>query len=112
MAGLLVAIPVGVLWSFAPAWGFYLALLLGFGSVEAMARMMPGWRGPVLQALAVAVVATGIVISRVVLASRVGIDLGDVNQFTPRLQRALYLQLVPDVLFMALPVAIAWVRFR
>jgi len=112
VAGLLVAIPVGVLWGFAPAWGFYLALLLGFGSVEAMAKAMPGWRGPVLQALAVAVVLLGIVISRWVLASRLGVDVGDVNQFTPLLQRALYLQIVPDVLFMALPVAIAWVRFR
>ncbi len=110
--GLLVAIPVGVLWGIAPAWGFYLALILGFGSVETIAKAVPGWRGPMLQAVAIGVVVLGIAVSRWVLARQLGIDLGQVNQFTPRLQRGLYLQLVPDLLFMALPVAIAWVRFR
>ncbi len=110
--GLLVAIPVGLLWGIAPDWGFYLALILGFGSVEAMAKVVPGWRGPTLQAVAIGIVIVGLVVSRSLLASRFGIDLGDVNQFTPRLQRALHLQLVPDLLFMALPLAIAWVRFR
>ncbi len=110
--GLLVAIPVGVLWGLAPVWGFYLALLLGFGSVEAMAKVVPGWRGPTLRAISVGVVIFGIVVSRLVIGRQLGIDLGEVNQFTPRLQRGLYLQLVPDLLFIALPVAIAWVRFR
>lgn len=110
--GLLVAVPVGVLWGLAPEWGFYLALLLGFGSVEAMAKVVPGWRGPTLQAFAVGAVILGIVVSRWVVARQLGVDLGEVNQFTPRLQRGLYLRLVPDLLFMALPIAIAWVRFR
>jgi hypothetical protein len=34
-AGLAVAVPVGLLWGFGPAWQFYLALALGFGVVEA-----------------------------------------------------------------------------
>lgn len=112
MVGLLVAVPVGILWGFAPAWGFYLALILGFGSVEAIARVTPGWRGPVLQFLAIAVAVVGIVLSRWVMGSRLGLDLAQIDQFGPRLQRVLYLRLIPDLLFMALPVAIAWVRFR
>lgn len=112
VAGALVAVPVGLLWGLAPAWGFYLALLLGFAGAEAIAKALPGRRGRALQFLAVAVILVGLFLSRWLLARQAGIDLGDVNRFSPRLERALLLRPVPDLLFMAIPLVIAWVRFR
>lgn len=111
-AGLGVATLAGLAWAFSPSWGFYWALILGFGSVEAMARVLRQRTGPDLQAIGIAVVVYGMVLSRVVLAQRLGIDLADINDFSPQMQRALYLRPIPDLLFCALPVAIAWIRYR
>jgi hypothetical protein len=111
-AGLAVATAVGLLWGFAPAWEFYWALLLGFGVVETMVRFLSARRGVDLQAIAIAIVVFGVILSRVVLAWRLGVDFGDVNDLNQRAQRALYLRPIPDLLFAALPVLIAWIRFR
>ena len=62
-AGLAVALGVGLLWGFAPDWGFYLALLLGFGVVEAMAWASNAKRGRDLQGLDLLVVVVGLVLS-------------------------------------------------
>ena len=62
--------------------------------------------------IAIAIVVFGVLLSRAVLAWRLGIDLHDINNFRPALQRALLLRPIPDLLFAALPIAIAWVRFR
>jgi hypothetical protein len=111
-SGLAVATAVGTAWGGFPDWGFYLALLLGFGVVETMARFLPSRRGPDLQAIAIATVLYGLLLSRVVLAQRLGIDLGEVNDFSPAAQRTLYLRPAPDLLFALLPIVIAWIRFR
>ena len=112
VAGFLVAIAVGLVWGYLPTWQFYLALALGFGVVETMARLLPARRGLDLQLIAIAIVVFGVLLSRAVLAWRLGIDLHDINNFRPALQRALLLRPIPDLLFAALPIAIAWVRFR
>lgn len=111
-AGLLVSVVAGIGWGLFPAWGFYWALILGFGSVEAMAKFVRGRTGPDLQAIAIGIVVLGMVISRVVLAQRLGLDLGQLNDFTPRLQRALYVRPIPDLLFCLLPIVIGFIRFR
>lgn len=111
-AGLALAIVIGVIWGFFPAWGFYLALALGFGVAEMMARLANNKRGADLQALAIAIVLVGLVASRYVIASRFGIDLGMVNQMDPRVLNALRLNVIPDLVFAALPIVIAWIRFR
>lgn len=111
-AGLLVAVLAGVGWGLSPTWGFYWALILGFGSVEAMAKLLRGRTGPDLQAIAAAVVLVGMVTSRVVLAQRLGLDLGQLGDLGPAVQRALYLRPVPDLVFCVLPVVIAFIRFR
>ncbi len=111
-AGIVVASAIGVVWGFFPEWEFYLALLLGFGVVETMARLLRKHHGSDLQAIAIVVVIFGMVLSRVILAQRLGIDLGDINDLRPAVQRALYLRPVPDLLFALLPIAIAWRRFR
>jgi hypothetical protein len=52
------------------------------------------------------------VLSRVVLAQRLGIGLAEIETLRPVVQRGLYLRLLPDLLFALLPLLIAWVRFR
>jgi uncharacterized membrane protein YdcZ (DUF606 family) len=127
-AGLLVAIGVAVLWRFFPAWEFYLCLLLGFGTVEAIARFSGNKRGADLQLLAMGIVTVGLVLSRVLLAQRFGVSLGDVNALeaqlvTPEIieefgfrgasvSDVLQLRLVPDLVYTILVYLIAWVRFR
>lgn len=112
IAGLAVATASGIGWGFFPDWQFYWALLLGFGVVEMMVRFLTKQRGFDLQAIALVIVAYGLVLSRVVLAQRLGIDLTDLSDIGPVGQRALYLRPVPDLLFAALPIIIAWIRFR
>ena len=111
-AGLAVATAAGIGWGFFPDWQFYWALLLGFGVVETMVRFLSKQRGSDLQAIALVIVAYGIVLSRVVLTQRLGVNLADINDFGPVAQRVLYLRPVPDLLFALLPIVIAWIRFR
>jgi hypothetical protein len=111
-AGLAVATAAGIAWGFFPDWQFYWALLLGFGTVETMVRLLTKRNGIDLQAIAIVIVVYGIVLSRVVLAQRVGVNLADIENVGPLVQRVLYLRPVPDLLFALLPVIIAWIRFR
>jgi len=111
-AGLVVATAVGIAWGFFPDWQFYWALLLGFGTVETMVRLLTKRQGLDLQVIAIAIVVFGLLLSRVVLAQRLGIGLAEIEHIRPMVQRALYLRPVPDLLFAVLPVVIAWVRFR
>lgn len=124
--GLAVALAVGLLWGFAPSWGFYLALLLGFGVAESMAWASNAKRGRDLQLVALAAIAFGLLVSRAVLAQRLGITWADVNAlgvvFTPEVLReyggpvtvedALRIRFIPDGLFAAIPFVIGWIRFR
>lgn len=110
--GLLVAVLVAVLWRVMPDWGFYLSLAMGFGVVEAMAYLSKNKRGRDLQLAAMLIITAGFALSRVMLAQRYGIDLAQVNELTPFVARALQLQAVPDLIYVALAYAIAWVRFR
>src|SRR5215212_668196 len=112
VAGLAVATAVGIAWGFLPDWQFYLALLLGFGTVETMVRLLTKRQGPDLQAIAIVIVVYGLLLSRVVLALRLGVSLAEIENLRPIVQRALYLRPVPDLLFAVLPVVIAWIRFR
>jgi Na+/glutamate symporter len=127
-AGLLVALVTAILWRQGPTWGFYLSLLLGFGSVEAMARIANNKRGFDLQIAAMAVVTFGLVLSRILLAQRFGVTWDDLNNLngqlaTPELletygfryytvTEVLRLRFIPDILCMAMAYAIAWFRFR
>lgn len=126
-AGLLVAIVTALLWRQGPSWGFYLSLILGFGSVEAMARVANNKRGVDLQTAAIAVVTFGLVLSRVLIAQRFGVTLEDLNNLngavaTPEVlgeyrrfvsvTDLLRLRFIPDVLFAGIAYAIAWYRFR
>ena len=111
-AGLAVATVTGVGWGFFPEWQFYWALLLGFGTVETMVRLLTKRQGLDLQVIAITIVVYGIVLSRVVLAQRLGINLAEIENASTVAQRVLYLRPVPDLLFALLPILIAWIRFR
>jgi hypothetical protein len=107
-----VALAVGVLWGFIPQWNFYLSLLLGFSVAEAMAWAAKGKRGRDLQAVGIALVVAGLILSRAVIAQRIGLTWEEINQFPPYVERLLYLRLIPDGLFAALSAVIVWYRFR
>jgi hypothetical protein len=109
---LAVATVVGIVWGFFPEWQFYLALALGFGVVETMAKLLRSRQGIDLQVIAIAIVVCGLLLSRVVLAQRLGFDLSEITNLGPRTQRDLYLRPIPDLLFAVLPILIAWIRFR
>ena len=111
-AGLAVATVVGIAWGYFPDWQFYWALLLGFGTVETMVRLLTKRQGLDLQLIAIAIVVFAIVLSRVVLAQRLGVSLVEIQTLRPAMQRGLYLRPLPDLLFALLPLLIAWVRFR
>lgn len=126
-AGLLVAIVTAILWRQGPTWGFYLSLLLGFGTVEAMARVAHNKRGVDLQVTAILVITVGLVLSRVLIAQRFGVTLDDLNNLngavrTPQVIEEyrgfvsvtdlLRLRFIPDIVYMGVAYAIAWFRFR
>jgi len=111
-AGLAVATAVGIAWGFFPDWQFYWALLLGFGTVETMVRLLTKRQGLDLQAIGIVIVVYGLLLSRVVLAQRIGVSPAEIEILRPAAQRALYLRPVPDLLFAMLPIVIAWIRFR
>jgi DNA-directed RNA polymerase subunit RPC12/RpoP len=110
--GALVAVVVAVLWRIAPDWNFYLALAMGFGVVEAMAYLSKNKRGKDLQVAAVLIITGGFALSRIFLAQKYGISLSDINELSPFATRLLQLRAVPDLVYLGLAYAIAWVRFR
>jgi hypothetical protein len=112
VAGFATAAAVGVILGYWPHWHFYLALVMGFGVAEVIARLSANKRGVDLQIVAMAAVAAGVLVSRVVLANRLGVTWDMISNFSPRIERAMYLQPVPDGIFAALALLIAWYRFR
>jgi hypothetical protein len=113
--GLLVATAAGVTWGYYPEWGFYLALVLGFGTVEVMAWAVRYRRGGDLLAAAIGCILIGLLVSRYTLAfvtPGLSLDLLLNNFDNELVRRAFYLRPIPDFLFMALPFGIAWIRFR
>jgi len=77
-----------------------------------MAHLLRARQGIDLQLIAIAIVSYGMVLSRVIIAQRLGVNAGLINDFSAPLQGALYLRPIPDLLFMLMPLAIAWIRFR
>jgi hypothetical protein len=125
--GLAVAVIVAILWRFIPSWGFYLSLAMGFGVVETIARFTRNKRGSDLQILAAVIITIGFLLSRALLAQRFGISFGDLNHLNvpvwnetvrdaygrpQEVGTLLRIQAVPDLIYMALAYAIAFVRFR
>jgi len=112
LGGFAVALAAGVVWGYFPSWGFYLALALGFGVAESMAKLANHKRGLDLQIVGWLAVAVGIAVSRAVLAQRLGLSWDAVNQMGPFVESQLHLRLMPDGVFAAIPFLIVFIRFR
>ncbi len=112
MLGLVLAVLIGIVWGFFPAWGFYLSLALGFGVAETMAALVKQKRGRDLMVVGWVLVGIGLLVSRAVLAQRLGITWDDLNALGPVVERQMHLRVMPDGLFALLPFLIVYVRFR
>jgi hypothetical protein len=110
--GLAVALGFALLWGYAPSWNFYLTLVLSFGVAEAMAWAAKGKRGADLQGLAIAIVAGGLILGRVILANRLGVSWTDIQDGPSIVRERMYLEFLPDGLWAVMAVLIVWYRFR
>jgi hypothetical protein len=113
--GLALAVVIGVFWGYFPSWGFYMALLLGFGVAEGMAWAANYKKGRELQALSFVAVLVGLVVSRVAIGvfdPLLTVDMLLNESSTPFVRHVFYLEVIPDFVFMALPFLICFVRFR
>ena len=111
-AAMLVAVVVGVIWAQIPSWGFYLALLLGFGVAETIARLAGDKRGRELQAIGLVAVLFALTLSRWLIFRDYGITFADYGDLTEQGQRVLRVRLVPDGIFALMPLLIVWYRFK
>lgn len=111
-AGFVVAAVIGVVWGRWPSWEFYLSLALGFGVAEAMAWASNAKRGRDLQAVALLMILFGLVLSRAIMAHRLGLTWADINSLQPPVTDWLQLRFIPDLLFAAVALFIGWIRFR
>lgn len=116
-----VAIGVGILWGFFPLWSFWFAIGCGFGIAEGIARFAHVTRGSTYQAIGMIGVALCVVISRVVIANRLGIGFGSLGGTlaSNRIDSPAAAQQIgdlainiPNIVYIALALAIPWVRFR
>lgn len=116
-----VAIGVGILWGFFPLWSFWFAIGCGFGIAEGIVRFANVTRGSTYQAIGMIGVVLCVVISRTVIANRFGIgfdDLGGtfastrIDSPTAGRQIGRLAIDIPNIVYIALALAIPWVRFR
>ncbi len=112
VAGLAVAILVGVILGYLPNWNFYLTLVLGFGVAESMARLSKEKRGLDLQIVGWIAVSLGLVISRWVLMERLGLPWEVVQEMRFGVDRLMNLELMPDGIIAVVPYLIVYLRFR
>lgn len=72
VAGLLAATAIGYVWSLAPAFSFWIGLLMGFGVGEAVARAGNMRRGPAMMATAAVAVVAGFLLGFLWLGRGIG----------------------------------------
>jgi hypothetical protein len=116
-----IAIAVGILWGFQPLWSFWFAIGSAFLIAEAIVRVTGAKRGSTYQMIGMLAVLLCVVISRVVLANRLGLSLADIGNVlnssridSPR-SRLLFQVMaldLPNIVYIVLALAIPYVRFR
>lgn len=116
-----IAIVVGIAWGYQPAWSFWFAIGGAFAIAEAMVRATDAKRGSTYQMIGMIGVLAAIIICRVVIAHRLGLTLGDIgtilgsSRIDSTLSRSLFSALaldLPNFVYIALALAIPYVRFR
>lgn len=113
--GIIVAAAVGVLWGLFPSWEFYWCIILGFGISESISWATRYKRGTELMTIAMICVVIGLALARVVIAwdsPFLTLDMLLNNTTDPGVAAAFQVELIPDVLFMAIPFVINYIRFR
>lgn len=117
----IIAIVLGIAWGFLPLWSFWFAIGAAFGIAEVMVRVTGAKRGSTYQTIGMVGVLACIVISRVLIANRLGIGLNDIlNVVTttrvdsPQSRGLLQLMALdlPNIVYIVLALAIPYVRFR
>gem|GEM_PF-4405110 len=121
LAAGVIAVVLGVAWGFQPFWSFWFAIGGGFAIAEAIVRVTGAKRGNTYQTIGMVGVLACIVICRVILANRLGIGLNDMlNVVTttrvdsPQSRGLLHLMALdlPNIVYIALALAIPYIRFR
>jgi hypothetical protein len=116
-----IALVFGIAWGYLPLWSFWFAIGSAFAIAEAIVRATGAKRGSTYQTIGMVSVLACIVISRVLLANRLGIGLNDIlNVVTttrvdsPQSRGLLQLMALDlaNVVYIALALAIPYVRFR
>ncbi len=116
-----IALALGIAWGFEPFWSFWFAIGCGFLIAEAIVRATGAKRGSTYQTIGMVGVLACIVICRVVIANRLGIGLNDILNIvtstridspqSSALLRVMALDL-PNIVYIALALAIPYIRFR
>lgn len=116
-----IALIFGVAWGFLPLWSFWFAIGASFAIAEAIVRVTGAKRGSTYQTIGLVGVLACIVISRVLLANRLGIGLNDIVNIvtstrvdSPQSRGLLQLMALDlaNIVYIALALAIPYVRFR
>jgi hypothetical protein len=116
-----IALVLGIAWGYLPLWSFWFAIGAAFAIAEAIVRVTGAKRGSTYQTIGLVGVLACIVISRVLLANRLGIGFNDiVNVVTstrvdsPQSRGLLQLMALDlaNIVYIALALAIPYVRFR
>ncbi len=131
-----IAVAIGALWGFMPVaslfgvrslrgfqpdWSFWFVIGGGFLITEALVRATGAKRGRTYQLIGMGGVLLCIVVSRVILANRVGVDFATISNVLGNARidspdaRILFRQLslnLPNIVYSALALAIPYVRFR
>lgn len=119
--GVAIAIAVGIVWGRLPLWSFWFAIGGAFLIAEATVRVTGAKRGNTYQMIGMLSVVLCVVVSRIVLANHLGLSLGDILNVlnssridSPR-SRALFQIMaldLPNIVYIALALAIPFLRFR
>ncbi len=121
LSTVVIALVLGIAWGFLPRWSFWFAIGAGFAITETIVRVTGARRGSIYQTIGMVGVAACAIIFRIVLANRLGIGLNDIVTIlsTSRIdspQTSALLQLMaldlPNIVYLALALAIPYVRFR
>ncbi len=116
-----IALAFGVGWGFQPFWSFWFAIGCGFAIAEAIVRVTGAKRDSTYQIIGMVGVLACIVICRVVIANRLGIGLSDILNIvtstrvdSPQSRALLQVMALdlPNIVYIALALAIPYIRFR
>jgi hypothetical protein len=115
VVGIVAATLAGIGWGLWPNWEFYWVMILGFGVSESISWATKYKRGTELMVVAMACVVLGIVVARGVMAwdsPVLTLDMLLNHSNEPFVRMMFQIEFIPDVVFMAIPFLINYIRFK